>query len=128
MKERIYLILAGFNPIFCMGLQNLLHDFRDYDIIHCFDTKEEVEDYIVNGGKVDLLIFADKLTDITFIPKCRNIKTLVFTNHPERFEYDNWFYVGISGTLKWDIGYKEFSNTIKNLLKGENGSVKEYIS
>jgi len=110
-----------------MGLQNLLHDFPDYEIIHCFDTKEEVEDYIVNGGTVDLLIFADNLTDITFIPKCRNIKSLVFTDRPERFKYDNWFYVGISGTLKWDISYEDFAKTIEHVIKGENGFVNHYI-
>lgn len=128
MKERIYLILAGFNPIFCMGLKKLLHDFPNYEIIYCFDTKEELENYIVNGGKVDLLIFSDKLTNITFIPKSRNIKTLVFTDHPERFKYDNWFYVGISGTLKWDVCYEEISNILKDIIKGENGRVKQFIS
>jgi len=120
MKERISIILAGFNPIFCTGLQNLLHECGEYEIVHCFDTKEEVEDYIVNGGIVDLLIFADKLTDITFIPKSSNIKSLVFTDRPERFKYDNWYYVGISGTLNWNISNDDFSDSLQKLINGES--------
>jgi hypothetical protein len=126
MKDRISIILAGFTPIFCVGLQYLLHDFPDYEVIHCFDSKEDVESYIVNGGNVDLLIFADNLTDITFIPKSSKTKSLVFTDRPEKFKYDNWFYVNISGTLKWNINNEEFSDTIQKLTKGENGFVRQY--
>jgi hypothetical protein len=117
MKDRITIILAGFNPIFCLGLQNILGECKDYELIHCFNLKEEVEEYIVNGGTVDLLIFADNLTDITFIPKSSNIKALVFTDRPEKFRYDNWFYVGISGTINWNISYEEFSNSINEVMK-----------
>lgn len=118
MKDRISIILAGFNPIFCLGLQNMLNDSNKYHIVHCFNHKDEIEDFIVNGGNADLLIFADNLTDITFIPKDSNIKSLVFTDHPEKFKYDNWFYVGISGTINWNISYEDFNQSLENFKKG----------
>jgi len=117
MKDRISIILAGFNPIFCLGLQHILRDCKEYELIHCFDSKEEVEEYIVNGGNVDLLIFSDNLSDITFVPKHSHTKILVFTDRPEKFQFDNWFYVGISGTINWNISYEEFSNSINEVIK-----------
>jgi len=118
MKDRISIILAGFTPIFCLGLKHILHMNPRYHISHCFSTRDEIENFIINGGSADILIFADSLTDITFIPKAINMKTLVFTSCPDRFKYDNWFYVNITGTIDWDSSDDDFCKIISKLIKG----------
>lgn len=127
MKDPISIILAGFTPIFCMGLEYIIQNNPDYQICQCFSSKDEVENFIVNGGNADILIFADRLTDITFIPKTLKMKILVFTSFPERFKYDNWFYVGISGTIDWNTTNEDFCKILSNLKSGEAGLVQEYF-
>jgi len=115
MKDRISIILAGFTPIFCMGIKRILDNNPEYHISHCFSSRDDIEDFITNGGTADILIFDDRLTDITFIPKERNMKTLVFTSSPERFRYDNWFYVGISATIDWEASDENFNKSLAHL-------------
>lgn len=122
MKSQIKIILAGFNSNFSSGLENLFKDNPEWEVTHTFGSKEELEQYISQGGTADVILFDDRLTDITFVPKHKKIKIYAFTSTPEKFKYDNWFYVGITGTLDWGISKENLYTSLSHAfhLQEEN--------
>lgn len=112
MNSQIKIILAGFDSRFTLSLENFILDHPQWAIIHTFANSEELEIFISQGGTADVLLFDDRLTRINFIPKKMNMKIFAFTSTPEKFRYDNWFYVGVTGTFNWNISTDKLNNSL----------------
>lgn len=131
------LAIVDDHPIVIQGLQMLLINNKDIQVVGCFTTGAEFTSFL-KGNKVDVVLLDVMLPDCNGLDLCKEIKllspetsVLALSNHSERSMVMQMLQNGASGYLLKNAAVEELLDCIYESLKGEvafSKAVKEIIA
>lgn len=123
--EHISILIVDDHPIVLQGLQSLLLDRKDMEVVGCFTTGQETIEFL-KDNTADLILLDVNLPDIHGIELCLeikrlhpHIKVLVLSNHSERSVVTQMLQNGAIGYIMKNVSSKELISAIQDAMQNK---------